>query len=103
MESAGSVREKLMGLLTEKEISSGLESLKGWQKEGKKISKTFVLGNFVDSMGFVNKIALLSERADHHPDILIRWNRVSITLSTHSEGGITEKDLGLAKEIESVF
>ena len=53
--------------------------------------------------GFVNKVALLSEMADHHPDILIRWNKVSITLSTHSEGGITEKDVSLAGEIEGAL
>ena len=54
-------------------------------------------------MGLVNKIALLSERADHHPDLLIRWNKVSVALSTHSEGGITEKDLSLAEEIEKAL
>ncbi len=92
-----------MALLTEKEISSALEGLDGWQRKGEEIEKTFVLRDFVDSMGFVNKVALLSEKADHHPDILIRWNKVSITLSTHSEGGITEKDLNLAGEIEKAL
>ncbi len=92
-----------MALLTEKEIFSALEGLQGWQRKGEEIEKTFVLRDFVDSMGFVNKVALLSERADHHPDILIRWNKVSITLSTHSEGGITEKDLNLAGEIEKAL
>lgn len=92
-----------MGLLTEKEISSGLAGLEGWERDGKEIKKIFVLRNFVDSMGLVNRIALLSERADHHPDILIRWNRVSVSLSTHSEGGITEKDLTLAEEIEKTL
>ena len=92
-----------MALLTEKEISSALEVLQGWQRKGEEIEKTFILRNFVDSMGFVNKVALLSERADHHPDILIQWNKVSITLSTHSEGGITEKDKSLAGEIEKAL
>lgn len=92
-----------MGLLTEKEISSGLAGLEGWERDGEEIKKIFVLRNFVDSMGLVNRIALLSERADHHPDILIRWNRVSVSLSTHSEGGITEKDLTLAEEIEKTL
>lgn len=92
-----------MALLTEKEISSALEGLSGWQRKGEEIEKTFVLRNFVDSIGFVNKVALLSEMADHHPDILIRWNKVTITLSTHSEGGITEKDIKLAGEIEGAL
>ncbi len=91
-----------MPLLTENEISSVLEELNTWERNENQIEKTFVRRNFVDSMGFVNKVALLAERADHHPDILIRWNKVSITLSTHSEGGITEKDADLAKQIESV-
>jgi len=52
-------------------------------------------------MGFINSIALLAERANHHPDIDIRWNKVQLVLSTHSEGGITQKDIALAKEIES--
>lgn len=92
-----------MALLTEKEISSGLAALDGWERDGEEIKKTFVLRNFVDSMGLVNKIALLSERADHHPDLLIRWNKVSVAVSTHSEGGITEKDLSLAGEIEKAL
>ncbi|MCY3986030.1 MAG: 4a-hydroxytetrahydrobiopterin dehydratase [Candidatus Dadabacteria bacterium] len=92
-----------MALLTEKEISSALKSLDGWQGGKAEIEKTFVLRNFVDSMGFVNKVALLSEKVDHHPDILIRWNNVFITLSTHSEGGVTEKDLNLAREIEKAL
>lgn len=92
-----------MGLLTEKEISSGLAALDGWERAGEEIKKTFVLRDFVDSMGLVNKIALLSERADHHPDLLIRWNKVSVALSTHSKGGITEKDLSLAEEIEKAL
>ncbi len=92
-----------MTLLTEKEISSELTNLDGWAKNGEQIEKTFVLRDFIDSIGFVNKIAILSEKADHHPDILIRWNKVSITLSTHSEGGITEKDINLAREIEQAL
>ena len=92
-----------MTLLTEKEISSELTNLDGWEKNGEQIERTFVLRDFIDSIGFVNKIAILSEKADHHPDILIRWNKVSITLSTHSEGGITEKDINLAREIEQAL
>ncbi len=91
-----------MPLLTENEISSVLEGLDNWRRNGDRMEKTFVLKDFVDSMGFVNRVALLAERADHHPDILVRWNKVSITLSTHSEGGITEKDADLAEQIESV-
>jgi len=58
--------------------------------------RTYEFGDFSDSMGFVTRVALAAEKADHHPDIDIRWNRVSLTLSTHSEGGLTQKDLDLA-------
>lgn len=58
--------------------------------------------DFVHAMGFVNSVALLAEKANHHPDIDIRWNKVMLTLSTHSEGGLTAKDFALAKEIEQL-
>jgi 4a-hydroxytetrahydrobiopterin dehydratase len=75
--------------------------LTGWIKLGDKIKKKFEFKDFVQAMGFINSIALLAERANHHPDIDIRWNKVQLVLSTHSEGGITQKDIALAKEIES--
>jgi 4a-hydroxytetrahydrobiopterin dehydratase len=75
--------------------------LTGWIQLGDKIKKKFEFKDFVQAMGFINSIALLAERANHHPDIDIRWNKVQLVLSTHSEGGITQKDIALAKEIES--
>ncbi len=89
-----------MALLTEKEIIEGLSKLEGWGQEGNQIVRQFKFKNFVESMGFVTKVAILAERVDHHPDILIEYSKVTITLSTHSEGGLTEKDLSLANEIQ---
>lgn len=89
-----------MALLSENEITEGLSTLDGWRQDGNQIIKQFKFKNFVQSMGLVTQVAILAERADHHPDILIQYSKVGITLSTHSEGGITEKDLNLAKEIE---
>lgn len=66
------------------------------------ISRTVMLKDFVAAMGFVQSVALLAEKADHHPDIDIRWNRVTLTLSTHSAGGLTEKDFALAALINSL-
>jgi len=77
--------------------------LTGWIKLGDKIKKKFEFKDFVQAMGFINSIALLAERANHHPDIDIRWNKVQLVLSTHSEGGITQKDIALAKEIQSLL
>jgi 4a-hydroxytetrahydrobiopterin dehydratase len=91
-----------MGLLSESEIRKGLASLKGWQLGDKEIAKQFELKDFVRAMGFVNSVALLAEKADHHPDIDIRWNKVKLVLSTHSAGGLTEKDFNLAKQIDDL-
>lgn len=89
-------------LLTEKEIRENLSGLKGWRQEGNEITKVYEFDNFVESMGFTSKVAILAERANHHPDILVQYSKVTLTLSTHSEGGLTEKDFSLAKEIEGV-
>lgn len=90
-------------LLAQENITKNLQSLHGWWQSGSEIEKQFKFKNFIESIGFVNKVALLSEKADHHPDILIQYSKVKITLSTHSEGGITDKDFSLATEIEEVL
>ncbi|MGB2869539.1 MAG: 4a-hydroxytetrahydrobiopterin dehydratase [Bacteroidota bacterium] len=91
-----------MPLLKEKEIASKLKKLKQWNLSGKEIKKTFDLKDFVHAMGFVNSVALLAEKANHHPDMDIRWNRVMLSLSTHSAGGLTQKDFDLAKAIDAL-
>ncbi len=91
-----------MALLSENEIAQRLSGLKDWTQEGNQIVKQYKFKNFVESMGFVTKVAILAESVDHHPDILIEYSKVTITLSTHSEGGLTEKDFNLASEIEDV-
>ena len=88
--------------LSIKEIHERLEELEDWELTGHEISKEFHFKNFKEAMEFVNKIAEESERINHHPDILIRYNKVTITLTTHSEGGLTYKDFKLAKIIEQL-
>jgi 4a-hydroxytetrahydrobiopterin dehydratase len=90
------------GLLAEEDIQKGLSSLKGWKREGNEIAKQLEMKDFVHAMGFVNSVALLAEKANHHPDIDIRWNKVKLVLSTHSAGGLTEKDFNLARQIDSL-
>lgn len=90
-------------LLPEEEIAKRLAEIPQWTREGKEIKRKAKFKNFLDSMGFVTQVAILSERMDHHPDILIQWNRVSLTLSTHSAGGLTDMDFVLAKQIEGVL
>lgn len=91
-----------MPLLTDAEIEAGLEELDGWERKGNEIVKVYKNKSFVDSLGFVTRVAILAEKADHHPDILIQYKNVTLTLSTHSKGGLTEKDLNLAREIDAL-
>ncbi|MCH6575334.1 MAG: 4a-hydroxytetrahydrobiopterin dehydratase [Bacteroidetes bacterium] len=90
-------------LLSEQDIMQNLSSLDGWEQSGIEIEKQFKFKNFIHSIGFVNKVAILAEKADHHPDILVQYNKVKLVLSTHSEGGITEKDFSLANQIENIL
>ncbi|TAK65454.1 MAG: 4a-hydroxytetrahydrobiopterin dehydratase, partial [Bacteroidetes bacterium] len=74
-------------VLSEQQIKTKLKKLKGWKLVTGEIKKTFTLPDFVHAMGFVNQVALLAEKANHHPDIDIRWNNITLTLCTHSAGG----------------
>lgn len=85
-----------MSLVSNEEIDAFLEAHPHWDREESEITRTYELSDFNESMGFVTRVALEAEKANHHPDIDIRWNKVTLTLSTHSEGGITAKDLDLA-------
>jgi 4a-hydroxytetrahydrobiopterin dehydratase len=91
-----------MALSTKKEISAGLKSAKGWKREEDEIVRTFVFEDFARSMGFVQSVALMAEKMNHHPDIDIRWNKVTLRLSTHSDGGLTAKDFRLAAQINDL-
>ena len=84
------------------EIRTGLADLPGWERRDDEIEKTYELPSFPDAIAFVTRVGFLAEKADHHPDLDVRWRKVRVKLSTHSEGGITDKDLALARKIESV-
>ena len=88
-----------MTVLNSTEINAHLGSLPGWNLRNGAIEKTFEFLDFREAMSFVNAIAGLAERAGHHPDIDIRYNKVTVALSSHDAGGITEKDISLAQEI----
>jgi 4a-hydroxytetrahydrobiopterin dehydratase len=87
-------------LLDEEEIQQRLDELGDWEREGDDIQKVFEFDDFAASIKFVNDVAKLAERYDHHPDIDIRYNKVKLSLSTHSEGGLTARDFDVAGEIE---
>jgi 4a-hydroxytetrahydrobiopterin dehydratase len=89
-----------MPKLTAAQIKSALVALPDWKKTGVTIARTFELKDFPAAIRFVNAVAKLAEQAAHHPDIDIRWNKVTLTLTTHSEGGLTEKDFKLARHVE---
>ncbi|HKI79921.1 MAG TPA: 4a-hydroxytetrahydrobiopterin dehydratase [Ignavibacteriaceae bacterium] len=92
-----------MARLNEDQVNQNLETINGWNLIDNKISKEYELKDFKSALAFVNKVGEKAEGMDHHPDILLHsWNKVKISVSTHSEGGITEKDFNLAKEIEGI-
>lgn len=86
--------------LTEAQIKAGLQSLKDWGQSGEALQRTYKFQDFAQAMRFVNKVAVAAESDQHHPDILIRWNLVTLTLTTHDAGGISEKDLALAAKAD---
>lgn len=85
-----------MSKLTAAKIKASLATLPEWKKKGATITRTFVFKDFPAAIKFVNATAKLAEKAWHHPDIDIRWNKVTLTLTTHDAGGLTEKDFALA-------
>jgi 4a-hydroxytetrahydrobiopterin dehydratase len=91
-----------MALVSDSEIEAFVEAHPDWARDGDVITRTYEFADFNESMGFVTRVALIAEKADHHPDIDIRWNKVTLTLSTHSEGGITPKDLDLADRCDGL-
>lgn len=91
-----------MTLVADTEIGAFLDLHPGWERSGQEITCTYTFKDFNASMGFVTRAALEAEKADHHPDIDIRWNKVTLTLSTHSEGGLTVKDLDLADTFDTL-
>jgi 4a-hydroxytetrahydrobiopterin dehydratase len=78
--------------LSPSEIEQRMKTLKGWRLEGNEITKQFTFAGFPEAVAFVDRLAPKAEAADHHPDILINYKRVTLTYSTHSEGGLTGKD-----------
>lgn len=89
-----------MNKLSEPEIQAALAQAPDWSELNGAIQRTFQFKDFAESMRFVNQVADAAETDQHHPDILIRWNKVTLTLSTHDASGITAKDFALAKKID---
>lgn len=92
-----------MAKLSHEQIVEKLKALSGWQYKDNAISKLLRFKEFMDGIRFVNRVAEIAEAADHHPDILINYTRITFSCSTHSEGGVTEKDFKLADSIERAY
>jgi 4a-hydroxytetrahydrobiopterin dehydratase len=91
-----------MPRLDDTAVEEGLQHLPGWERRGNQIVKTFVREDFAHAITFVNEVADAAEAAGHHPDIDIRWNKVTLTLSSHAEGGLTDRDFQLAARIQEL-
>jgi 4a-hydroxytetrahydrobiopterin dehydratase len=92
-----------MAKLSDAEITQHLENLSGWTYEGNAIKKTYKLPSFPAAIAHITHIAFLAEAAAHHPDIDIRYNKVTVMLSTHDVGGVSEKDFNLASQIDETM
>ena len=89
-----------MPKLEDNQIPAALDTVPQWQRQGDMIARTFQFKDFPAAMKFVNAVARLAEAAWHHPDIDIRWNKVTLRLTTHDAGGLTEKDFDLAGKFD---
>ena len=87
--------------LSPEDARTRLAGLEGWELQGDAIRRRYKFASFKESIAFVNRVAELAERADHHPDILVEYDKVTLTLSSHDAGGLTERDFALARSIDA--
>ena len=90
-----------MARLSDADVTAALTGLPGWERRGDEIERTFELPTFAAAIAFVVAVGERAEAANHHPDLDIRWRRVRCALTTHDEGGLTDKDVALAREIDT--
>ncbi|HEY5361610.1 MAG TPA: 4a-hydroxytetrahydrobiopterin dehydratase [Streptosporangiaceae bacterium] len=91
-----------MQLLTDEEITAQLPEVPGWERQGDAIVAVVTRADFRDSLLYLGAVTYLAEAAGHHPDVAISWNKVTLTLSTHSAGGLTQADFALARQISQL-
>ena len=90
-----------MKRLAEDAIQEKLGGVPGWERDGDAIRRTYAFDSFKSAIVFVNRVAALADARDHHPDMLVQYSRVTLTLSTHDAGGLTDRDFDLAREIDA--
>jgi 4a-hydroxytetrahydrobiopterin dehydratase len=91
-----------MATLTSEQVASELAATPGWTVSDGQLTRTVTSKDFRDALLFVNAVGFLAERANHHPDVQVSWNKVTLNLISHSAGGLTEKDFALAREISEL-
>jgi 4a-hydroxytetrahydrobiopterin dehydratase len=91
-----------MAKLSSAQIKTALPTVPNWKKKGAVIARVYQFKDFPAAMKFVNAVARLAEKAQHHPDIDIRWNKVTLALTTHDAGGLTQKDFDLAAKFDQL-
>lgn len=89
-------------LLSPDEVSSHLEDLRGWTLDNERISKLLTFKDFAEAVGFLDRITPVADEQNHHPDVSIHWNELTLTLWTHASGGLTERDFRLASAIDDM-
>ena len=89
-------------LLSDNEVGARLARLKGWKREGQFITKSLEFETFMDAIGFLNRVANVAEVQEHHPDIHVSYTEVTLSIQTHSEGGLTAWDFDLANAIDGI-
>jgi 4a-hydroxytetrahydrobiopterin dehydratase len=89
-------------VLTDAEVQQALGQLPGWKRNGKAIDRMFQFDNFIKAMEFVNRIAEAAEAVNHHPDILVSYNKVTLSLISHDSGGVTQRDIKMATRINEL-
>jgi 4a-hydroxytetrahydrobiopterin dehydratase len=90
-----------MALLSDDDVRARLSTISGWEREGNEIRKTYAFDSFKAAMAFANRVAEIADAADHHPDILVQYRKVTLTLTSHDAGGLTERDFRLAGKIDA--
>ena len=96
-------KKLMVSLIEQNQLDSFIEKNPSWVIDNKTIKKEFKFDNFIDAFGFMSKVALLSEKMDHHPDWQNTYNKVKINLTTHDKGGITTNDIKLAESIDKLI
>ena len=89
-------------LLTPDDVATRLKDLQGWSHEGSTLTKRFTFKDFAEAVAFLDRITPVADEQNHHPDVSIHWNELTLTLWTHASGGLTERDFRLARAIDQL-